>query len=362
MFSLNSNASHITAGEMYYDYLGNNDYEVHLLIYRDCAGIEYDEILSFTVFDQANNVIQEVSIVLDTNNIQQVDYTTLISQQCLAQFSGACLEYYTYSKVVNLPPIVGGYLLSYQRCCLTAQIVNIESADQYGYTFHSKIPGLETGQYENSSPRFQGHSLFLACLNETESFMHPATDPDGDSLVYSILTPYSTNSGGGDPSPELPPPYTPLTYDISFSAQAPLGIGGILVINPVTAEMIVKPVYVGMFSIGVKVDEYKSDTLINTTYRNLSMQVGLSNVGIHDDQLSGGISIHPNPVVNDVEIRCKRKHALTIFSAEGKVVFSRTDSNERTYKVDMSSFDSGVYYFQFESEYGKEVRKVCKPS
>lgn len=359
--SINSYASHITAGEMYYDYLGNNEYEVHILIYRDCAGVEYDDQLEFTVFDQANNVIQQVPITLDPNNIQLVDYTTLISPACLSQFSGACLEYYTYSKIINLPPINGGYILSYQRCCLTPQIINIQFADSYGYTFHCKIPGLETGQYENSSPRFQGHSLFLACLNETESIIHLANDPDGDSLVYSILTPFGLN-GDPDPSPEYAPPYSSLNYDTTFSAQAPLGSGGILVINPVTAEMVVKPVLIGLFAIGIKVDEYKSDTLINTTYRNLSMQVGPSNVGIEggNTDVSEQVLIYPNPVSNKVQIRFEEEHDLTIYTADGKIVLNRSDFGNNNYTVDLSSFESGVFYFEFESEYGKTVRKVLK--
>ena len=29
--------THLVGGEMYYDHVGGNDYEVHLIVYRDCG-------------------------------------------------------------------------------------------------------------------------------------------------------------------------------------------------------------------------------------------------------------------------------------------------------------------------------------
>ena len=35
--SLTTKATHLVGGEMYYDHLGGDNYEVHLIIYRDCG-------------------------------------------------------------------------------------------------------------------------------------------------------------------------------------------------------------------------------------------------------------------------------------------------------------------------------------
>ena len=34
---LTADATHLVGGEMYYDHLGGDQYEVHLIIYRDCG-------------------------------------------------------------------------------------------------------------------------------------------------------------------------------------------------------------------------------------------------------------------------------------------------------------------------------------
>ena len=40
--SLASNATHMSGGEIYWECIGNNQYRIRLLVYRDCAGINVD--------------------------------------------------------------------------------------------------------------------------------------------------------------------------------------------------------------------------------------------------------------------------------------------------------------------------------
>ena len=43
IISFQTFASHIVGGELYYDYLGNNQYRVSITLYRDCfsSGAQY---------------------------------------------------------------------------------------------------------------------------------------------------------------------------------------------------------------------------------------------------------------------------------------------------------------------------------
>lgn len=364
---LESKASHIAAGEMYYDYIGNDNYNINLLLYRDCAGLNFDSYMELTVYDQYNSVVEIAEAQLAIAAIEWVDYTTITTPTCLSQFTGACLEYFTYSLTLNLPPINGGYTITYQRCCLSPQITNIMFPDSVGFTFTSHIPGVDTGQHYNSSPRFQGHSLFLSCVNEQVDFNHSAIDPDGDSLVYSVITPFgydwSTNLYTSNPSPDLPPPYLEVQYEMGFSPQTPLGTGGILSIDSSSGMLTVEPVLIGQFVIGVKVDEYKSGQLVNSTYRNLLMQTGLSNVGLGTIETNSSpidISISPNPVSDLVKINSDVGHTLKVFTSDGKEILKRGWNEKGQYSIDMSTFDSGVYYFQFNTEHGNIAKPVFK--
>ena len=46
--SFQAQATHISGGEIYYNCLGNNQYQVTLIIYRDCAGVNLDPSFNAT--------------------------------------------------------------------------------------------------------------------------------------------------------------------------------------------------------------------------------------------------------------------------------------------------------------------------
>lgn len=61
----NSYASHIIGGDIYYDYLGNNQYRFFITLYRDCnsTGAQYDDPLTLTIY-KANNEFSKTFLFL----------------------------------------------------------------------------------------------------------------------------------------------------------------------------------------------------------------------------------------------------------------------------------------------------------
>ncbi len=60
--TMESFATHIVGGELYYTYLGNNQYEIRLTVYRDCFnGVPpFDDPAYVWIWDSNNNLIMEV--------------------------------------------------------------------------------------------------------------------------------------------------------------------------------------------------------------------------------------------------------------------------------------------------------------
>lgn len=270
-------ASHIVGGEVYYDCLGGTTYNITFKIYRDCnSSTPYDTDLPVTVFNGVGAILYEYTIPMPTAVLLDV----VFNNPCVSIPPGICVEQAIYSKTVTLPPSASGYTISYQKCCRTAGTQNLTNPDTQGITLTIDIPPPATATC-NSSPRFNNYPPLLLCANEELVFDHSATDPDGDSLVYSLCTPYQ---GGGtslfpancatcpSPIPATAPPYTPIAWVPGINATNPFG-GGSININSQTGLLTAIPPVPGFFAVGVCVQEYRDGVLLSTNIRDFIFQV-----------------------------------------------------------------------------------------
>lgn len=266
-------ASHIVGGDIYYDYLGNNQYLFTINLYRDCnsTGAQYDNPLSLGVFNAAGALIQNVQVTFPGS--QQIP--VVFNNPCVIPPNNICTELATYQVTLTLPPIPGGYYVSYQRCCRGPNITNLFNPDDTGITLSTHIPGGDTGNQVNSSPRFTNYPPLLLCNNEDLIFDHSAIDPDGDQLVYALTTPSSgASSFAPAPNPPPPPPYAPVTWaGGGFSQAQPLGPGSSITIDPVTGLLQASPNLTGLFVVGIEVQEWRNGVLMNRTVRDFLFRV-----------------------------------------------------------------------------------------
>lgn len=270
-------ASHIVGGDIYYDYLGANNYRFYITLYRDCnsTGAVYDDPLMLAVYLQNNGLLVNKAIPFPGSVVLPV----IFSNPCVIPPNNICVEKAVYTTVINLPPTPGGYTVSYQRCCRGPNITNLNNPDNTGITLTTHVPGSETGATVNSSPRFTNYPPLLLCNNDDLVFNHVATDPDGDQLTYSLVTPFAGASGlNPAPSPAPPPNYSPVNWAGGFSAPNPLGPGATISINPVTGVLNASPQMLGLFVVGIRVQEYRNGVLIGQTVRDFLFKVFNCNI------------------------------------------------------------------------------------
>jgi gliding motility-associated-like protein len=264
-------ASHIVGGEMYYDYLGNNQYRIYIAIYRDCAstGAAYDAPLSLGVFKTSDNSrVTDISVPFPGS----VNLPVIFNNPCVTPPANICTERAIYTTIVTLPPIAGGYTLAYQRCCRGPNVTNLTNPDDTGLTLVSYIPGPSA--YINSSARFTNYPPLVICNNENLNFDHSATDPDGDALTYELVTPNAgANSVNPMPVPIPNPPYNPVVWAPGITAPAPLGPGSITTINPNTGALFVDANLLGLYVVGIRVNEWRNGVIINSTTRDFLFRV-----------------------------------------------------------------------------------------
>lgn len=263
-------ASHIVGGEIYYQYVSNNDYVVYLKVYRDCntGNANFDDPAYISIFDANNNYLQTISLFTPTITQVQPD----INNPCLTVPEGVCVEEAVYSANVNLPPLVGGYALTYQRCCRNSTIDNILSPSNIGSTYTIQIPDTSIAS-TNNSPFYNNFPPIVVCNNDPLNFDHSATDPDGDSLVYSFCDPYSFDGSTSQPFQADPPPYSYVSFIFPYSGSKPLSASPALSIDSQTGLITGTPNFEGQFVVGVCVSEYRNGQLLSTNKRDFQFNV-----------------------------------------------------------------------------------------
>ncbi len=306
LLSLKSFATHIVGGEITYKYLQGNNYEITLIVYRDCINglAGFDSPGKITIMDKDANVYS----VVDINNFSTSTLPVSINNPCVFPPGNICYDAAKYVSIENLPPIVGGYYLIYQRCCRNGTIINLDIPGGQGATFMEHIPGLETGAANNNSPRFATLPPTFICANSLFTYDHSAIDTDGDSLVYEFCKAYkgldrccpllqnpgtqsapNTNNTNGCilPLPALCPveAYPPINFNISqsnydsvdyqigYSSKKPFGSGINVGINANSGIVSGTVNSLGQYVVAVCAKEYRNGVLIGVHRREFQFNV-----------------------------------------------------------------------------------------
>ena len=181
-FMQNVQATHIVGGELYYRYLGSDNYEINLIVYRDCyTGVPpFDQPAIIGIWNVNNTFVTYINLF--TSDSIPIENT--INSPCFIRPVDVCYVKASYVGTINLPPIPGGYQLAYQRCCRNFSILNIVSPLDVGATFYANIPGpnLNTPSqdaFNNGNPVYNELPPSFVCAGLPYVFDHSATDPDG---------------------------------------------------------------------------------------------------------------------------------------------------------------------------------------
>lgn len=292
-------SKHIIGGDLTYECLGNGDYIFELHIYRDCSsdGAAYDTPAFISLF--------ECNPSRDCNFLNQLDATRLdIAPEvirdvdppeipCLIVPPNICVEEAIYRFKLSdyglslAPRPTNSYFISYQRCCRNNTINNIVNPKDAGATYTIEITP-EAQASCNSSPFFNKFPPTVICNNEPLVFDHSASDPDGDSLVYSFCSPllgggkFGTQENPGDdaactgirPNPSCPPPYDFVNFSVpTYTAGNPMGGEPRVKIDSKTGIITGKPNVKGQFVVGVCVEEFRDGISIGKLQRDFQFNV-----------------------------------------------------------------------------------------
>lgn len=278
--SLSARASHIVGGEFELIRIQNFEYRLNLVLYFDqlngLAGAK-DQSIVARIYRMSDNALM-TNVFLPLTSESDVLYT-----QPLCSNGELVTRRLFYTTLITLSPTLydhpGGYYVSWERCCRNYNISNIFSNDPAssssfaGQTFYLEFPPVvKDGQpFVDSTPRLFPPLNDYACPHRPYYTDFGGIDDDGDSLVYSLVTPLSTRAAIALP-PSTPRPYPNVVY------RPPYGPGNILNGAPdlrisTDGFLTVTPTTRGLFVFAVRVEEFRNGKKIGETRRDFQMLV-----------------------------------------------------------------------------------------
>lgn len=359
-------ATHIIGGEITYNHLTGNDYQINLTVYRDCYnGIPpFDNPAFVKIVDSNGNVVTTIQMQLvSSSTMTLVNYTS----NCVMTPTDICVEQGIYNNTVNLPPITGGYTIAYQRCCRNGTVLNIFNPAGTGATYLTHIPGSEVVAI-NSSPEFINTPPFYFCNNTDNTYEHFATDSDGDSLVYFLASPLDgldnncpmiDVSNASCPQASATPVYQNVIYTSPFNANYPISSSPAISINSSYGLITLTPNLCGDFAVSVGVNEYRNHVLIGTYYREFHVKVVNCSECTKIDELAElSFKVFPNPVKNSVTINLNSDLLFSFYEvmdiSGNSILNGKIESISE--QISVMKLSKGLYFLKIISKNGKQSK------
>ncbi|GAB3902325.1 hypothetical protein GCM10028803_28750 [Larkinella knui] len=226
------------------------------------------------IFRKRDNARMLVFDVYETAQRQRVVFT---NESC-ATSKNQRVVVATFGAEIQLNPTVyndaGGYYMSFQTQNRNDGINNINNPVQTGFTFYLEFPALQkNGQlFTNSSPRFSTINGEYLCINEAFTFPFGGSDPDGDELRYSMVTPLNKNGTGRNQEVSAGP-YPDVQWLGGFEANNAIPGSPTLTVDARSGQLSVTPNQLGLFVFAVKVEEYRDGLKIGEVRRDFQFLV-----------------------------------------------------------------------------------------
>ncbi len=265
LFSVKSiSATHLVGGFISYQYIGQNSggtrYKIIITSYRDCksGSLEFADDIDICVYNRRDEILHS------TFNFRRGDLERVkpLGRTDCPGSGNVCLEKTTYTDNITLPNNSFGYIVKWETCCRNTQ-VNLKddiSGDPYiGQTYEAVIPPTNI---TNSSPFFTEVPVPFICLNDTTELNNYAIDPDGDSLVYKLATPWIGTTLGNQ-TPGCASFYSPpidislADYKSGYNGNIPFGSNGISLINSRNGITTFLARQTGNYAVAIDLFEYR---------------------------------------------------------------------------------------------------------
>lgn len=257
-------ATHSAGSDISYRCLGGLTYEITVSFYRDCGGVA--EPASITI--NCRSTAAGANLTLNAMKIP--GYGNEITLPCSGNAtncnggSGTGIREWKYRAVVTLPSAQSDWIFSYNICCRNCAITTIQSPCAATSVLYVEAKLNNLGSICNNSPSFTNVPVAYVCVGQTYHYNHGVVDQDGDSLVYSLITPKTSAT-------------TNVNFISPYNSSNPIASYTPFQLDAQTGDITFTPSQIQIGILAILIREYRNGELIGSVIRDMQVYTSVCN-------------------------------------------------------------------------------------
>jgi hypothetical protein len=344
LFSMQMHAAATTGATIALTKTANPDeYEVSLYIDRFC--IVNAPPVNLSIEQKSNSLGMTVtgSVTLIT--------TTQITGICVPNGGFSCpggtgMYELFYHGLIMLPP-ASDWIISFSECCRNFVITNLSNAGSYTMYVKATLDNLNFPG--NSTPAFNANPSLYECLNLNTQHINTVTEPDGDSIAYTLINPMDLN---GSPINNY---YGGLNANNFLVSSSPINI------DPLTGIIDFTPSQIAAAVMVVKATEYRNGVACGSIMRDLMLNIITGQAADVDVNEMPGIYVYPVPATDYLSLNLpdeNMKSEIKIYNSTGELVLTKIISGSGP--VDVKELCEGLYVLRCNNQQNIFTSKFVK--
>ncbi len=281
MFAIKSMGSHAMGGDLTYVCNGNGLYTFTFSFYRDCSGIPASTTYSVVIQNNCGFPNNTVPLVPVPNTPTQISPVCLTDTSTCDGGVYTGIQEWVYQGMAIIPGPCNEWIFSVLVNARNNSITTVPTASSSNLFIYSTLNNLDTTTC-NNSPTFSNKPIPFACVGQQFCFNHGASDVDGDSLSYELITPRDGYLLSDT-----------LTYSPPYSGNQPVLSNPPMSFNPSTGDFCMSPTQPDITVMAVLVKEYRNGILIGSVERDIQITVLACN-----NNIPSASGINGTPIFN----------------------------------------------------------------
>ena len=255
LLSLRSNASHMAGAELAYEYQGNDQYKFTYTLYTDCSGSLPPLSVNLMLRSSECNLNQMTTLSKVNDSEIEISPNCTSSPSTCNGGTNSGYKQIKYSASLSLALKCSDFIFSVTDCCRNSSITSIANPEMQPLYIEAR---LNNTTETNSSPIFDSQPLLILSTNQSNQILESAVDADGDSLVYVLIAPKTSELNN-------------VNYVSDYNANQFINTNQPISFDTKSGSMQLVPTQLETVILAVQVNEYRFGRFIGSIMRDIQM-------------------------------------------------------------------------------------------